>query len=157
MICGSEFFFDFLPMTQTNRFWKFVFASTLGIFLMGAIILTFIWFHLSPYQERLLITIGQENIYPLLWLAFLVIGSLWVVFDITYCTYIRPLKRMSAEAGVIYASNPSHRINIKGSKDIITLSRVINDFADMFENLNEALAASGRGIGLNTAPQGARY
>jgi len=126
-------------MTQTNRFWKFVFASALGIFLMAASLLTFIWFRLSPGQELLLITIGQENIYPLLWLAFLVIGSLWVVFDITYNTYIRPLKRMSAEAGVIYASNPSHRIKIKGSKDIITLSRVINDFADMFENLNQTI------------------
>lgn len=126
-------------MTQTNRFWKFVFASTLVIFLMASGLLTFIWFRLSPGQEFLLITIGQENIYPLLWLAFLVIGSLWVVFDITYNTYIRPLKRMAAEAGVIYASNPSHRININGSKDIITLARVINDFADMFENLNKTI------------------
>jgi DNA polymerase-3 subunit epsilon len=106
---------------------------------MASGLLTFIWFRLSPGQEFLLITIGQENIYPLLWLAFLVIGSLWVVFDITYNTYIRPLKRMAAEAGVIYASNPSHRININGSKDIITLARVINDFADMFENLNKTI------------------
>jgi DNA polymerase-3 subunit epsilon len=126
-------------MTQTNRFWKFIFASALVIFLMASGLLTFIWFRLSPSQELLLITIGQENIYPLLWLSFLVIGSLWVVFDITYNTYIRPLKKMSAEAGVIYASNPSHRINIKGSKDIITLCRVINDFADMFENLNKTI------------------
>ncbi len=116
-----------------------MFASALGIFLMAASLLTFIWFRLNPGQELLLITIGQDNIYPLLWLAFLVMGSLWVVFDITYNTYIRPLKRMSAEAGVIYASNPSHRINIKGSKDITTLSRVINDFADMFENLNKTI------------------
>ena len=108
-------------MTQTNRFWKFVFASALAIFVMVASLLTFIWFRLNPGQELMLIAIGQENIYPLLWLAFLVIGSLWVVFDITYNTYVRPLKRMSAEAGVIYASNPSHRITIKGSKDIITL------------------------------------
>jgi DNA polymerase III subunit epsilon len=126
-------------MTQTNRFWKFVFASALGIFLMAVSLLTYVWFRLSPDQEQALITIGQENIYPLLWLAFLVIGSLWVVFDITYNTYIRPLKKMSAEAGVIYASNPSHRININGSKDIVTLSRVINDFADMFENLNKTI------------------
>jgi DNA polymerase-3 subunit epsilon len=126
-------------MTQTNRFWRFVFASALGIFLMAVGLLTFIWFRLSPDEGSLLITIGQENIYPILWIAFLVIGSLWVVFDITYNTYIRPLKRMSAEAGVIYASNPSHRINIKGSKDIITLARVINDFADMFENLNKTI------------------
>jgi len=126
-------------MTQTNRFWKFVLASIASIILMAGGILTFIWFQLTPDQEQLLRVLGQENIFPLLMLWFLVTGSLWVVFDITYHTYIRPLKRMSAEAGVIYSSNPSHRIKIKGSKDITTLCRIINDFADMFENLNKTI------------------
>ncbi len=102
-------------------------------------ILTFIWFQLTPDQEQVLKVLGQENLFPLLGLVFLVVGSLWVIFDITYNTYIRPLKRMSAEAGVIYASNPSHRLKIKGSKDITNLCRVINDFADMFENLNKTI------------------
>lgn len=126
-------------MTQTNRFWKFVFASTASIILMAGGILIFIWFQLTPDQEQLLRVLGRENVFPLLMLGFLVVGSLWIVFDITYHTYIRPLKRMSAEAGVIYSSNPSHRIKIKGSKDIVTLCRIINDFADMFENLNKTI------------------
>jgi DNA polymerase-3 subunit epsilon len=126
-------------MTQTNRFWKFVLASALCILLMVGSLLVFIWFHLSPVQVQLLITLGQENLFSFMGLVFIVFGSLWIVFDITYNTYIRPLKKMSAEAGVIYASNPSHRITIKGSKDITNLSRVINDFADMFENLNKTI------------------
>jgi DNA polymerase-3 subunit epsilon len=128
-----------LPMTQTNRFWKFVLLSALSILLMAGSLLTFIWFRLTPLQGQILITIGQENLFPLLGLFFIVFGSLWVVFDTTYNTYIRPLKRMASEAGVIYASNPSHRIQITGSKDITTLTRVINDFADMFENLNKTI------------------
>lgn len=126
-------------MTQTNRFWKFVFASTAIIILMAGGILTFIWFQLTPDQEQVMCVVGQKNVFPLLMLGFLVTGSLWVVFDITYHTYIRPLKQMSAEAGVIYSSNPSHRVKIKGSKDITTLCRIINDFADMFENLNKTI------------------
>jgi DNA polymerase III subunit epsilon len=126
-------------MTQTNRFWKFVCVSTASIILMAGGILTYIWFQLTPDQEQIMLVLGQKNIFPLLMLGFLVVGSLWVVFDITYHTYVRPLKRMSAEAEVIYSSNPSHRIEIKGSKDITTLCRIINDFADMFENLNKTI------------------
>ena len=106
---------------------------------MAGSILTFIWLRLPPNQEQMLIGIAQENLLPLLALGFLIFGALWIVFDITYNTYIRPLKKMSAEADVIYTSNPYHRIEIKGSKDITTLSRVINDFADMFENLNKTI------------------
>ncbi|MBA3010817.1 MAG: hypothetical protein KKF12_07635 [Proteobacteria bacterium] len=126
-------------MTQTNRFWKFVLASAVITLLMAAGILTFIWLSLGPDQEAMLIALGREHLFPFLGLFFVVFGALWVVFDVTYNTYIRPLKKMSAEAGVIYASNPSHRIQIKGSKDITHLSRIINDFADMFENLNKTI------------------
>ena len=126
-------------MTQTNRFWKFVLASAVITLLMAAGILTFIWLSLGPDQETMLIGLCREHLFPFLGLFFVVFGTLWVVFDITYNTYIRPLKKMSAEAGVIYASNPSHRIQIKGSKDITHLSRIINDFADMFENLNKTI------------------
>jgi DNA polymerase-3 subunit epsilon len=37
---------------------------------------------------------------------------------IIYQAYIRPVKKTSAEASVIYSSNPSHRLEINGGKDI---------------------------------------
>ncbi len=46
--------------------------------------------------------------------------------EITYQTYIRPIKKTSAEASVIYSSNPSHRLEINGvkeSKDILPVFR----------------------------------
>ena len=113
--------------------------SGLCILLMAGGILTYIWLGLSVHQEMMLIAMGQENLFPLTGLAFIIFAALWVVFDITYNTYIRPLKKMASEASVIYESNPSHRIKIRGSKDITNLSRVINDFADMFENLNKTI------------------
>lgn len=124
-------------MTQTNRFWKFVLLSASGIFLAAGSMMGFIWFKLSPADRLVLLAMGEKNVYPLLILTFIVFGALWIVFDITYNTYVRPLKKMAAEAGLIYTSNPSHRIALTGSKDITTLARVINDFADMFENLNK--------------------
>ena len=126
-------------MTQTNRFWKFVVTSILIIILCAAVLFGVIWHHLTPDQARVVFAIGQANLYLILILFFLVFGSLWVVFDITYNTYVKPIKRMSAEAGVIYTSNPSHRIIPKGGSDAVRLAQVINDFADMFENLNKTI------------------
>ena len=126
-------------MTQTNRFWKFVLSSAAGILAIEAVLLCVIWLRLSPGHKSTLLEICQDNIYILLGLAFVVIGALWMVFDITYNRYILPLKRISAEAGVIYDSNPSHRIKVKGSRDIIRMAGIINDFADMFENLNKTI------------------
>lgn len=126
-------------MTQTNRFWKFVLLSLTGILISAALLLVLILKDLDPYQARVLYQICQDNVYLLLGLAFLVSGSLWAVFDITYYRYIFPLKRMSAEAGMIYDSNPSHRIRVKGSRDIREMARLINDFAEMFENLDKTI------------------
>ncbi|MCG8688417.1 MAG: hypothetical protein MI892_26345 [Desulfobacterales bacterium] len=126
-------------MIQTNRFWKFVILSlaciTIGITILSVVI----WLNLTIAERNVLIQISQKNIYTLLGLGFIVAGAFWAVFDITYNRYIRPLKRMSAEAEMIYSSNPSHRIEVNGSGDVKRMAEVINDFADMFENLNKTI------------------
>jgi len=126
-------------MTQTNRFWKFVWFSLSGIFICVAGLSAYLWVNLTLTQKSILLQIFQNHVYTLFGLVFIVLGALWVVFDITYSRYILPLKRMSAEAGMIYNSNPSHRIRVKGSRDIRHMAAVINDFADMFENLNKTI------------------
>ncbi len=124
-------------MTQTNCFWKFVWFSLSGILFSVVSLCAYVWVNLCLSQKAALVQIIQDHIYTLLGLVFIVVGALWVIFDITYSRYILPLKRMSAEAGMIYNSNPSHRIKVKGSSDIQNMATIINDFADMFENLNK--------------------
>ena len=124
---------------QTNRFWIFVLASITAMLLAMAGFGAYIWFSLSPEYQTMLMALGQSHLYTLLAMAFILFGALWVVFDITYNRYILPLKRMSAEAGVIWASNPSHRIRVKGGRDVVRMAGIINDFADMFENLNKTI------------------
>ena len=125
--------------TQTNRFWKFVLSSAACILVIVAGLLAVIWLRLPSDHEKVLLQVCQDNVYILLGLSFIVIGALWMIFDITYNRYILPLKRISAEAGVIYDSNPSHRIKVTGSRDIVKMTGIINDFADMFENLNKTI------------------
>ncbi|WP_084681297.1 3'-5' exonuclease [Desulfospira joergensenii] len=124
-------------MIQTNRFWKFSFLSAGIVLMLSACILGYIWSGLTLDQTRVLTEILQSNIYALLGLFFILSSAFWVISDIVYTLYIKPIKKISAEAQVIYASNPSHRLTVKGNKDIATLACVINDFADMFENLNK--------------------
>jgi DNA polymerase-3 subunit epsilon len=63
----------------------------------------------------------------------------FIGLQIIYLTYIKPLKTFCAEAELIYSTNPSHRIKISGNRDFKRLAAVINDFADMFENLNKTI------------------
>lgn len=126
-------------MTQTNRFWMFALLSAGLVLLMTLGLLGYIWLHLAPDRQAVLLSIFQEHVYTLLILVFVLFSAFWVVSDITYYRYIRPVKRMSAEAAMIYASNPSHRIALTGNHDIRTMASVINDFADMFENLNKTI------------------
>ncbi|MCF6247023.1 MAG: PAS domain-containing protein [Desulfobacula sp.] len=57
--------------------------------------------------------------------------------EFIYKNYIQPLKKISSQAAIIYSSNPSHRLKISGSSEILDLSRIVNNFADIFENLSK--------------------
>ncbi|MCG8550212.1 MAG: cell wall metabolism sensor histidine kinase WalK, partial [Desulfobacterales bacterium] len=46
-----------------------------------------------------------------------------------------PLTKIPDEISVISAINASHRINIEGGKEILTIVNAINQFADHYENL----------------------
>ncbi len=126
-------------MIRTNRFWKFFLITLVSLSLVTLAMVGYIVSDLSPAHQTLLIQIFQTEIYPIILLVFILIATLWVVGDIVYNRYIRPIKQMAAEAEIIYSANPSHRLHLSGSKDIQTLVRVINDFADMFENLDREI------------------
>ena len=124
-------------MKQTNRFWKFVFIALLGtLIILGAI--SFFFFK-ALTEEQALLVISIVNDYPIYLLSiFLVLVCAGLSgLEIIYQAYIKPVKKISAEAFMIYSSNPSHRLKVKGVKDIKSLSCVINDFADLFEGLNK--------------------
>jgi DNA polymerase III subunit epsilon len=51
--------------------------------------------------------------------------------------YIRPLRELAEETNLITSVNPSHRIVIKGGKEVLRLAQVINEKADSFEELQK--------------------
>ncbi len=124
-------------MKQIIRFWKLIFATFMATLIVICCILFFFWQELNPDQIRAVKSIlleHSEYFFCILFICFIV---MYTTLEIIYASYIKPLKKISSEAAVIYASNPSHRVDIGGSRDIKDLSAVINNFADMFENLNK--------------------
>ena len=124
-------------MTRTDRFWTFFLITSIGLSLVTLGMVAYIVFDLPPARQNQLIQIFQLEMYPVILLVFILFATLWAVGDIVYNRYIRPVKRMAAEAEIIYSANPSHRLDIQGGRDVAGLARVINDFADMFEHLDQ--------------------
>ncbi len=124
-------------MKQTNRFWKYVLAIVFLTLVSVGCVSFFLFRALNKEQVSALFAIW--NNYPgfLLSIVFIFICVAFGGLEIIYQTYIKPIKKISAEAFMIYTSNPSHRLKIKGVSDIKNLSNVINDFADLFEQLNK--------------------
>jgi DNA polymerase-3 subunit epsilon len=124
-------------MTLSRRFWIFALTAA-GIILM---ILTgmalYIWFHLTPGQTQTVIILIRNHLVVLLTGGLLLALVFWALSDLVYANYIKPVKKISGDLALIYASNPSLRIPVTGNQDIQALARTINTFADTFEKLNQ--------------------
>lgn len=124
---------------ELSRFWKLIFFFlTAVIFIMGCALI-FLWQKSTPEEIHTLIDIalldGPYITNIIIIFLFLCLAG----FQIVYATLIKPLKKICSEAEMIYSTNPAHRIKIAGEGYFKRLSTVINDFADMFENLNRTI------------------
>ncbi|MCP3873028.1 MAG: PAS domain-containing protein [Desulfobacteraceae bacterium] len=81
--------------------------------------------------------IATKHSFALVAITITLMAVIGLGIDSIYTNYIYPLKKISSEALTIYSTNPSHRLKISGSKEISTLTEIINDFAEIFENLSK--------------------
>ncbi len=124
-------------MKQSNRFLKVIFlAFSAAIVFIGAIV-AYIWQNLNSDQIENIVIIAHDFFLPLLAMAVIIVAVIGFGLEYIYKNYIHPIQKISGEASLIYSSNPSHRLNISGSAEIFSLTKIINDFADIFENLNK--------------------
>ncbi|NOX33975.1 MAG: PAS domain-containing protein [Deltaproteobacteria bacterium] len=92
---------------------------------------------LNKEQTQILVSIAFDHPLYIASIFFLIIFVIFSGLEIIFLIYVKPLKKICTEAVMIYSSNPSHRLAVTGNQDIKKLSSVINDFADIFENLNK--------------------
>lgn len=124
-------------MKQTNRFLIITGTILFATLLVVCGVLFYIWQHLTPQQMLVVTEIAQRHLYTLLAVGFIIAAVVGFGLESIYENYIHPIKKISAAASIIYSSNPSHRVKTDGSRDVIALTDIINNFADMFENLSK--------------------
>lgn len=124
-------------MTLSHRFWIFAVTAAGIIVLIVAGMALYIGFHLTPGQAETAAAIAKAHLPALITGGLLLSGVFWALSDLVYANYIKPVKKISADVALIYATNPTLRIPVTGNRDIQALARTINTFADTFEKLNQ--------------------
>ncbi len=122
-------------MKSINKFWRFVALSAVIICLMFYYMGWIFWQHLEPDQKTLLINIIEQNFFYVFTAFILIMACFVSVLDGILHVYILPAKKLISETHIINTVNPSHRIKMEGSRDLVGLSEAINEGADRYENL----------------------
>ncbi|MDY6793365.1 MAG: exonuclease domain-containing protein [Thermodesulfobacteriota bacterium] len=65
--------------------------------------------------------------------VFLLLAGLGFGLDWVFRFYILPLDKLAEESVLIHSTNPSHRIQLEGSREVVRLAKVINEWAERFE------------------------
>jgi len=122
-------------MNANNKFWWFAVVSISITLIIISILIVLFWQHLSLEEKFFLISIIKQHSLYIFSAAFLLLAALGFALDGIFHTFILPLGRLAEEAALINSVNPSHRISLEGSKDILRLVQIINEGAGRFEDL----------------------
>jgi DNA polymerase-3 subunit epsilon len=108
---------------------RWLIIAALLIFCMITIAVFALWQQLPFDQKTVLVGILNIGI------GFL--AALGLAMGVAIHRYIRPLRKIAEETNLISSVNPSHRIDLKGDKEILRLVQIINAKADHFEELQK--------------------
>jgi DNA polymerase-3 subunit epsilon len=124
-----------------NRFWLFVSISITTAFITLAIIAWIIWGSLDPQQKQLLLDILDANVTYLFTATILFASVLGFILDGIIQNYILPFKKIKDETRIIVTANPSHRIKLEGTQDVLELVAVINEGAENLQRTKKEVAS----------------
>ena len=124
-------------MNPNNKFWWFVvIAVSITLIIISSLAVLF-WHQLSPEENSVLLSIIKQNFLYIFSAVFLILAGLGFALDGIFHVYIIPTSKLVEETTLITSVNPSHRITIEGSKDIMRLAHIINEGADRYEELQK--------------------
>ncbi len=122
-------------MNPKNKFWWFAGVSIGITFLFVAFLTVLFWRQLSA-QEKIVFLDLLKNHFAYIFIAlFVVLTGFVFAMDAIFHNYIIPLSKIAEETRIIHSVNPSHRIEMEGSRDVVRLVRIINEGADNVESL----------------------
>lgn len=117
---------------------RFIFSVAIFSFLAAAVTILWLiafWKGMGPVQESLFTHVLRERFAVVFIAVFFSICALALILGALLHYYLIPLKKLAEETALISTVNPSHRIHIQGSKDIIYLAEAINEGAVRFQRL----------------------
>ncbi len=122
-------------MNPNNRYWWFVVFSLTIAFALVVILGFFLWQQLSPAETQFFIQILKDRFIYIFGFIFVLLAGLGFILDAIFNNYIIPINKVTEEIILINSVNPSHRIEVEGSKEIARLVKAINEGAKRLEDL----------------------
>ena len=129
-------------MKRNNQFWWFVAVSitfTLAVICSLAILL---WQQLTPAEKAFFFDFARNHMGYIFSVLVLLLAGAGFALDWVFRVYVLPLNKLAEETRIIHAVNPSHRIRLEGSADIVKLAEIINEGAERFESLHNEIQNS---------------
>ncbi|MBT8349949.1 MAG: PAS domain-containing protein [Deltaproteobacteria bacterium] len=116
---------------------KFIWFAASSVVFTLVLILSFallFWQQLLPDEQTFLLGIFKRNFGYIFIAALLLLSGLGFALVWVFRFHILPMDKLAEECTLINSVNPSHRIQPKGGRGIARLAKVINEWAEHFEN-----------------------
>lgn len=118
-----------------HKFWLILALACAAQSVMVIGVAVWLTSPLTPGQFELLLDFVRVRIGPLLVVGLLMLVIFgWGVASV-FRNYIRPIRRIVDEIGLIFATNPSHRLNADGGPEIRMLCDRLNEGAVQYESV----------------------
>lgn len=120
-------------MKTQGKFWWFVAVAVSFTFLVLCTIAVLFWQQLTTDQKQILLAILKEDFAFFFTAVVLLFTAFGFTLDWFFRFYIIPVNQLADETNLIVTVNPSHRIQVSGSYDVMRLADIVNRTADRQE------------------------
>jgi len=128
-------------MKPSSKYWLFIFAIALAIFLVIGFSFVASWMSLDPpdreFFETLVVKLAVFTVFDAL-VIFLIVGGM---VSLLFRLYIIPILQLSEETQLMSSINAGHRIAPRGASEVQQLINRINDYAESFETMQTSVDA----------------
>jgi DNA polymerase III subunit epsilon len=126
-------------LTKSRTFWWIVLAGTLFFITVTAGLAVILWLQLSITERDFIRDFIEAHSIYIFGAGVILFTGVGFAIDWVYWMYILPMQRIAEETGIIHEVNPGHRIQLKGSADVVRLADAVNSAADRFEELHRSV------------------
>jgi DNA polymerase-3 subunit epsilon len=126
-------------MKLNNKFWLFAIVCMAFTTAIAASLAVLFWQQIAPSEQQLLIRIFKDQFWYFFSTGVFLFAAFGFTLDWFFRFYIVPLNQLVEETRVMNTVNPAHRLKIDGSREIRTLSELINTCGDQYQSAKHVI------------------